>query len=88
MFRTITCPACSNRGSAAAGSDAFEIRGVWQRMPVRKCSRCGAGMTVHPRLTGAKAKLIPSEQWVEMEHAWELEFGPRHEESADNVDRL
>lgn len=67
----ITCPSCGNVGPTEYGSDDFETRGQWQRKPVRKCLQCGAGMTVHFRLGGMKAKLIDAPTWQRMETAWD-----------------
>lgn len=68
----IKCPSCGNQGSTHIGSDAFEVRGTWEGKPVRKCLRCGAGMTVgFPK----RIKLIEPGVWSQMEGSWGREFG-------------
>jgi hypothetical protein len=75
----ITCPNCGNRGLTDIGSEDFEPRGQWERKPVRKCKRCGIGMTVHFSLLGPKAKLIDHATWQRMEETWVKEFGAEPE---------
>jgi CheY-like chemotaxis protein len=79
----ITCPNCGQRGRTEAWSEEFELRGQWQGKPVRKCHNCGAGMTVVPSLTGAKAKLIDEALWDEMEKSWERPFPDETAETDD-----
>lgn len=68
----IKCPNCGNQGSTHIGSDAFEVRGTWEGKPVRKCLRCGAGITVgFPK----RIKLIEPRIWSQMEGSWGREFG-------------
>jgi ribosomal protein S27AE len=68
----IKCPECGNKGSTQLDSDAFEVRGMYERKPVRKCARCGAGLFV---LFPKRVKVIPPDLWRQMEASWEREFG-------------
>lgn len=77
MAKTITCPACGNRGDASDDVH-FEVRGQFQGRPVRKCLRCGLGLYV--RAFG-RPDVIPDSLWRQMEDMWESEFG-----SADDGD--
>jgi hypothetical protein len=81
--RTITCPSCGNRGKAF-DETSFETlgRAGQHGMPVRGCRQCGAEMTVHPSLFGAKAKLVddpadapPDPPAREHFHVWEYASG-------------
>lgn len=78
---TIKCPNCGSRGGTEVDSDAFDVRGQLQGKPVRKCRTCGEGVTVGVGLTGAKAKLIDTDLWGEMEASWAREFGGEADES-------
>ena len=89
----ITCPHCGTRGDTGIGSAEFEVRGQLQGTPVRKCLKCGVGMTVVPSLRGAKAKLIEPELWYRMKQSWareleqsELVAGDNDESELDDVD--
>lgn len=83
--RTITCPQCGNRGLTFDQS-SFETRGTYGRngMPVRMCVACGSGMTVHPSLIGAKAKLIDPVTWESMKQSWDRQFGGQGEEDGED----
>lgn len=83
--RTITCPRCGNRGLTFDES-TFEVRGRSGRngMPVRMCVACGSGMTVHPSLFGAKAKLIDPVTWGYMKQSWDQQFGGEGEDDGED----
>lgn len=55
-------------------------------MPVRMGVTCGSGLTVHPSLVGAKAKLIDPTTWQRMKQAWDQELGGDEEEEANWLD--
>jgi DNA-directed RNA polymerase subunit RPC12/RpoP len=76
----LKCPECGVRGEVKGTEDSFEVRSRWpfspEGWPVRKCRSCGSGLIVKPRLfpPGAKASLIPSDTWQEMETMWAHNF--------------
>jgi hypothetical protein len=82
----IKCPNCGNKGPTDFFSAGFEVRGVWQGMPVRKCRRCGADLLLPPF---RKPQLIESELWSRMEETWEEEFGPNaRDELVERMDEV
>ena len=67
----ITCPACGSVGSPAYDSRTFETLGEWQGESVRKCLRCGAGMTVtFGWFRALKTRQIDAAQWLRMQESW------------------
>ena len=68
----ITCPKCGNRGEIRGTEEHFEVRGQFQGKAVRKCQKCGAGVTVGAFLR--KAKLIPDDLWKKMQESWDRNF--------------
>ena len=76
----IRCPSCNNEGRTELGSDAFQVRGTWPGKPVRKCLRCGAGITISPP---KHVKLIEPELWGRMQESWAREFGEDEKEEAE-----
>jgi hypothetical protein len=74
MAREIRCPSCGNAGEASVDdSGAFEVRGQFQGKAIRKCRKCGAGLTIGGLF--GKPKVIPKDQWQRMEEVWHREFG-------------
>ncbi|MDI6891519.1 MAG: hypothetical protein QMD08_00770 [Actinomycetota bacterium] len=78
MSKQIVCPSCGNMGEALIGdSGAFEVRGQFQGKAIRKCKKCGAGLSIGPFSGGffGKPQVIPKDQWKHMEEIWNREFG-------------
>jgi hypothetical protein len=78
----IKCPNCGNKGSTHYDSDAFEVRGIFERKPVRKCLRCGAGLFVLPP---KRIKLIDVDLWAPMQESWAREFGTENMHAKEQV---
>ena len=71
MAKSLTCPSCGAKG-LASDERIFEVRGIFQSKPVRRCTRCGTGMFV--KMLG-KPREIDPELWRRMQASWSKQFG-------------